>query len=35
MKEELKDVVESLGTSPASRAAAESVLKTLNQPQTL
>ncbi|MCA9403531.1 MAG: lipid-A-disaccharide synthase [Candidatus Omnitrophica bacterium] len=34
MKEELKDVVESLGTSPASRAAAESVLKTLNQPQT-
>ncbi len=35
MKEELKNVVESLGTSPASRAAAESVLKTLNQPQTL
>lgn len=34
MKEELKDVVDSLGTSPASRAAAESVLKTLNQPQT-
>lgn len=33
MKDELKDMVDSLGTSPASRAAAESVQKVLNQSQ--